>query len=85
MKKTLLTILQLAAIIGLGSGCAIRTFDMANGTKITSYNFLWMSSAQSISVTTNSLKVTKYSGESDKEALAMVVQAAVEGAIKGAK
>lgn len=82
MKK-LLSLLVL--VTAFSSGCAIRTYQTADGTKISSYTLFQLSSAQTITVTTNGLKVSKFAGQVDKEALSSVVESVAAGVVKGMK
>lgn len=63
------------------SGCAARSYEAPDGTKLRSVTLLLKSRVESVAVTTNGLRIIGASNAADAKA----IEAAAEGAMKGAK
>jgi len=73
----------------LFAGCAVTTFDAtkADGTKVhvTNTRLLWTTDSYAASIANDKASLTANKSSVDKEALAAVVQGAVQGAAAAAK
>ena len=87
MKK-LSILCALCALCGSFTGCAVTTFDAtkADGTQVhvTNTRLLWSTDSYTASIGADKASLTASKSNVDKEALAAVIQGAVQGAAAAA-
>lgn len=88
MKKLFIAC-ALCVLCGSITGCAVTTFDAtkADGTKVhvTNTRVLWTTDSYAASIANDSASLSANKSSVDKEALAAVIQGAVQGAAAAAK